>query len=218
MKESHDISQLEMWNRFIQDGNESSLSRIYADNYDLLYDYGRRITSNNQLVEDAIQDVFINIIKYRKSIGYVKNVKGYLVSSFRRQLLLDIEKTKKLIFSEQLPENFFDYFVSPDDETSDQEQKELMFLAIKESVDSLTSKQKEILYLRFESGISYEDMAEMLDISVESCYKSIYRTVKALRCAAEKVVNKKKNVFFGLVSFRKVLSIQDKPSMQKIAP
>lgn len=218
MKESHEISQAEIWNQFISDGNEKSLSWIYAENYDLLYDYGKRITTDDQIVEDAIQDVFINIIKYRKSIGYVKNIKGYLVSSFRRQLLLDMEKQKKMVFSEQLPENFFDFFSSPEQDAHEHENTELMYQAVRECVDSLTNKQKEILYLRFESGISYEDMAEMLDISVDSCYKSIYRTIKALRSAAEKIATRKGNIFFGLSAFRKVLSLNDNKYLRKVAP
>ena len=79
MRNSQEISQNNFWNLFLTDGNEDALSHIYADNYDLLYDYGLRFTSNIHIVEDAIQDMYINLIKYRKNIGLVKNLQGYLI-------------------------------------------------------------------------------------------------------------------------------------------
>lgn len=190
MKISQEISQIEIWNQFIETGNEDALSRIYADNYDLLFDYGMRFSTNIHIVEDAIQDVYINLIKYRKSIGNVKNIKGYLVSVFRRQLFLDLNKQKKIISTELMPDGFFDYFKHPDADSdlNEKREKEILYSAIKECVSNLTDKQKEIIYLKFEREITYEEIAVILNISVESCYKSIYRSIKSLRCSAEKML------------------------------
>lgn len=190
MRMSQEISQIEIWNQFIEDGNEDALSRIYADNYDLLFDYGIRFTTNIHIVEDAIQDVYINLIKYRKSIGNVKNLQGYLVCAFRRQLFLDLNKQKKIISTEQMPDGFFDYFkhTDSDSDSNEKEEKEILYSAIKECVNNLTDKQKEIIYLKFEREITYEEIAVILNISVESCYKSIYRSIKSIRCSAEKML------------------------------
>ena len=198
MLESQNLTQLEIWNQFIVDGNEVSLSHIYADNYDLLFDYGLRYTSNIQIVEDTIQEVFISIIKYRKSISFVKNVKGYLVTSFRRQLFLELNKQKKTISTEIIPEGFFDYFKEPDNDIADKEEIEFLHTTINDCINNLNSKQKEIIFLRFEREIPYEEIATILNISVESCYKSIYRTIKTIRIAAEKTLIKGGRIIFGM--------------------
>ena len=202
MRMSQEISQIEIWNQFIEDGNEDALSRIYADNYDLLFDYGIRFTTNIHIVEDAIQDVYINLIKYRKSIGNVKNLQGYLVCTFRRQLFLDLNKQKKIISTEQMPDGFFDYFKHPDSDSdsNEKEEKEILYSAIKECVSNLTDKQKEIIYLKFELEITYEEIAVILNISVESCYKSIYRSIKSMRCSAEKMLFNVNNQTVGIQS------------------
>lgn len=202
MLESQNIAQIEIWNQFIKDGNEEALSRIYVDNYDLLFDYGLRHTSNIQIVEDSIQEVFINIIKYRKSIGFVKNLQGYLISTFKRQLFLDLNNKKKTISTEQMPEGFFDYFKSPDNEISDKEEIEFLHSTINECISNLNTKQREIIFLRFEREIPYEEIAAILNISVESCYKSIYRTIKIIRCAAEKALIKNGKIIFGFSSYQ----------------
>ncbi|MCX6222889.1 MAG: sigma-70 family RNA polymerase sigma factor [Bacteroidia bacterium] len=195
MKEPKGIDQNEVWNNFILNGDLYALSNIYLHYYDLLFDYGQRHTSDKQLVEDTIQNVFINIIKFRKSISIVKNLNGYLISTFRRQLFLDLNKKKKTILTEQLPEEHFDYFKSPDQDVSDEENLGRLHLTIKQCIDKLTDKQQEIIFLRFEREISYEEIAETLNISVDSCYKSIHRAIKTVRSEAEKILEKRGNIF-----------------------
>jgi len=149
------------------------------------------------LVEDTIQNVFINFIKFRESIGSVKNLTGYLISTFRRQLYHDLNKHKKTILTEQLPEEHFDYFRCPeqDQDMSDKENKERLYSAIEQSITKLTDKQREIIFLRFERELSYEEIAQILNLPVESCYKSSYRTIKIIRSEVEKILGKAGNLF-----------------------
>lgn len=186
--ESQKLNQILIWTKFIEDGDTVSLSHIYMENYDLLYDYGLRYTSDVKLVEDSIQEIFISIIKYREKIGKVKNLQGYLISSFRRQLFLALNGTKRTISIDQMSDGFFDYFKSSDSDISIKEDLEYLHLTIHECMSNLTNKQKEIMFLRFERDIPYEEIATILNISVESCYKSIYRTVKTIRSAVEKKI------------------------------
>jgi len=200
MLKSQELSQIEIWNQFIEDGDTMSLSHIYKENYDLLYDYGLRYTSDVKIVEDSIQEVFISIIKYRNKIGIVKNLQGYLISSFRRQLFLILNNKKKTISIDLMPEGSFDYFRSPDNEISEKEDIEFLHTSINECISNLTNKQKEIIFLRFERDIPYEEIATILNISVESCYKSIYRTIKTIRCAVEKKIIRSEKLILGFTS------------------
>lgn len=198
--ESQKSNQILIWTKFIEDGDTVALSYIYKENYDLLYDYGLRYTSDVKIVEDSIQEIFISIIKYRKKIGVVHNLQGYLISSFRRQLFLSINKIKRNISIDQIPEGAFDYFKNPDNEISDKEDIEFLHFTISECINDLTNKQKEIMFLRFERDIPYEEIASILNISVESCYKSIYRTIKTIRCAVEKKIVSSGRLIFGFSS------------------
>jgi len=134
---------------------------IYFQYYDLLFDYGLRHTTDRQLVEDVIQDIFISLIKHRKSIGIVKSLKGYLISTFRRRLVLNLDKKKKTILTPTLPEEHFDYFKSPVDDESEIDKTERIYSTIRQSIAKLTDKQREIIYLRFEREISYEEILQI---------------------------------------------------------
>jgi RNA polymerase sigma factor (sigma-70 family) len=198
MKVSNDNSQIEFWNEFIMDGNLDALSKIYLHYYDLLFDFGRRHSNDKQLVEDTIQDIFVNFIKVRESIGIVKNLNGYLFCIFRRQLFHDINKQHFIFPTEQISEECFDYFKSPEQEISEKENIERIHLTIKQCIGKLTAKQQEIMFLRFEREISYEDIAESLNISVDSCYKAVHRAIKMVRSEAEKIVGKGGNLILWI--------------------
>lgn len=199
MDVSKDISQIDIWNHFILDGNLDALSNIYLHYYDLLFDYGIRHASDKQLVEDTIQNIFINFIKVRKNIGIVKNLDGYLISTFRRQLFHDSKKQHIGISLDQMGEEHFDYFKSPEQEIVEKENLERIHTAIKQSIHKLSEKQQEIIFLRFERNISYAEIAEILDISVDSCYKSIHRTIKKIRSEAEVILGKGGNIFLWIL-------------------
>lgn len=192
---SDSTSQLDVWNKFTIDGDLDALSQIYSQYYDLLFDYGHRHISDKQLVEDAIQDIFINFIRLRKNIGLVKNLNGYIISVFRRRLFLDFNKRKRTILIEKFPEEHFDYFRSQEHNNSDNENKEQLYSTVKNCIGKLTDSQREIIYLRFEREISYEEIALTLNISVDSCYKSTYRSIKIIRSEVENILNKKGNIF-----------------------
>lgn len=192
---SDSTSQLDVWNKFIVDGDLDALSQIYFQYYDLLFDYGHRHIADKQLVEDVIQDIFINFISLRKNIGLVKNLNGYIFSVFRRQLFLDYNKRKRTILIEKFPEEQFDYFGSQEHNISDNENIEQLYSTVKNCIENLTNSQREIIYLRFEKEISYEEIALTLNISVDSCYKSTYRSIKIIRSEVEKIHNKKGNIF-----------------------
>ena len=194
MKSLKNNELVEFWDQFILEGDLNSLSKVYFHYYDHLYDYGMRITSDKQAVEDAIQNGFMNFIKGRVNIGDVKNLSGYLVSTFRRQLISDINKQKKIIPTKTLPEEHFDYFKSSEQANSDKQDLELIYSTIKQCIGKLTEKQKEIIYLRFEKEISYEEISEILHITVDSCYKSVYRTINIIRTEAEKILGKEVNL------------------------
>lgn len=197
MKVLKSNSQFEVWNQFILEGNMDALSRIYFHCYDLLFTYGLKHTADKQVVENTIQNVFMNLITLRKSIGDVKNLTGYLICTFRRQLFLELNKQKKTILTEKLPEEQFDFFKSPEQDISDKEDLEQLHVIIKQCIGNLTNKQQEIIYLRFESGISYEEISEMLHISVDSCYKLVYRSIKTIRSEVGKIQAKEEIESFG---------------------
>lgn len=192
-------NQVENWDHFIKSGDLNALSQIYFHYYDLLFTYGFKITTDKQIVEDSIQNVFLSCIKSRKNISEVRSLNGYLVSSFRRELFNNLEKKKKNLYFADVNTEQFEYFKIHEQGNIDKRDLEKLYQTVKQCVGNLTSKQQEILYLRFESDVSYEEIARIMDISIESCYKSVYRAIRTIREEADKIIKDTDDLFFFLI-------------------
>ena len=48
--------------------------------------------------------------------------------------------------------------------------------------------------------ISYEEIAQIMDISIDSCYKTVYRAIKTIREEAEKIMNIPDSLVFFILS------------------
>ena len=52
---------------------------------------------------------------------------------------------------------------------------------VDEILSILTERQREIIYLRYMQECSYEEIAEIMQISVPACRKLLYRTLLKLK-------------------------------------
>ena len=188
-----DIDYSTTWNLFTSNGNEDAFSIIYYEHYNLLYYIGLKYTSDIQVVEDSIQNLFVNLLKNRSKLNPVINVRGFLLKSFRRQLFLDLKKQKKLTLFGQINEAQFDYFNGTEENLSPKDEQDELQLALKKSLVKLSDRQKEIIYLRYDCDLSYEEISGILEISVESCYQSVYRSIKTIKSDIGQMLSKGKN-------------------------
>ena len=169
------------WFSFVREGDMTALSAIYFAHFDLLFDYGRRFTSDDFLIEDAIQNVFANLIRFRERLEYVRTIRSYLLVSFRHELFQQIRRNRKLMKTDQPLEFPFVPEYSIEEEIEQEESQSGMKKILLESIQKLTPKQQEMLFLRYDAGLSYEEISKTLNISVESCRTSVYRVIKSIK-------------------------------------
>ncbi|MEL7588217.1 MAG: sigma-70 family RNA polymerase sigma factor [Prolixibacteraceae bacterium] len=174
--------------RFIE-GDNNILSVIYFDFIDVLLNFGLKYTADQGLVEDCIHNLFIDLLKNRKKLGAVANIKFYLFKSLFYQIQKERLKTKDLP-TDRMPSDspfLISYSVEKSiisDEINQSREKMLALLLTK-----LTPKQRELLYLKYNCGFSYIQISEILQIDVSSARKMVYRTLKSLRENFAGVVN-----------------------------
>lgn len=172
---------LALWNKFVTSADQKAFSEIYLYYYDLLFNYGLRYANDQTIIEDSIQNIFGYFLKVRKSLPEVSNLTAYLFKCFQSQLFLELKRKKKLVFPGDMPEDYFNYFNSPEFEIILKENWSYIREVIKICLSSLSPKQQEIIYLRFNFNFSYKTISDILGIDVDSCHKSIYRSIKAIR-------------------------------------
>ncbi|WP_167618801.1 RNA polymerase sigma factor [Maribellus sediminis] len=174
-----------LWERF-KNGDDDAFYRIYNQYFNELYSYALNFSKDQDFIKDCIHDLFLNLYKYRKTLSSTDNIQYYLLRSLRRLLHKEGTKRNTLLHDEQLLHLNDTPVVSLEDEIIADETKKENFKALAEVMKKLTNKQREALSLKFEHNLSYPQIADTLNISVESARTMIYRTLKELRKAIKK--------------------------------
>ena len=178
----------EVWNLLRKD-NDLALVHLYNKFVDDIYHYGERITHDKELIKDCIQDIFVELWSNRKNLPEVHFLKHYLYKSLKRAIIKKLERNRKL-FEKALSEDHDIKIVLSYEsqlinlQISEQQQKRLL-----QSLNSLPVKQKEAITLKFLDGFSYQEVADILSISVKSAYNLIYRALALLKNNLLKVIS-----------------------------
>ncbi len=170
----------EIWANF-KSGDNEALSMIFSQNSRRLYLYGLKLTANSSTIEDSIQDLFSDLVRNRKSLGDTNNIQFYLFKSFKRRLQRQLLKEKRYNLKDNDLEYPFEITYSIEHDIILEENARQKVKSLQLAINQLTSRQKEALYLKFTEGLDYEEISEIMDMSIESCRNLIYRTIKSLR-------------------------------------
>ena len=166
-----------LWQTMLS-GNEVAFSKIYQKYYPSLYAYGSKISFDENIVKDAIQDVFIHLWNKRNTLPEVKNVRVYLLKSLRNRLFRILEKHGKI---EKEVED--DLIIVPSKENSIilQELKKEQLLKLHFHLQNLPTRQREVIHLKFFQNLKTAEIAELLNINYQSVSNIIHRGLNTLK-------------------------------------
>nr|MBI1230972.1 sigma-70 family RNA polymerase sigma factor [Cytophagales bacterium] len=169
-----------LWKQF-REGNESAFIQIYSDYYESLYNYGFQVSGDVGLVEDSIQDLFLELRKNRERLGNTDNIRLYLFKSLRRKIIREKSKWFKKFeaFSGDCPQwiafSHEQYLI--DQQLAAEDLRKLQGAILK-----LTPKKREILYYFYFENLSYEEIRVLMGVShVKSVRNLLYETLALLR-------------------------------------
>lgn len=172
-------SDTSLWNDFIK-GNEEAFRLIYNSHVQSLFKYGCNFTSNEALIKDCIHDVFIDLSKYRSRLNPTNNIKLYLFKSLKRKIInsLGDKKIFGAIDQEKLP---FHYAISVEDELIENEFEQQRHQQLDKAMQTLSPRQKEAIYLKFVSDLSYEELGKVMQLNYQSARNLVFRGLEKLR-------------------------------------
>ncbi|MDR2283427.1 MAG: sigma-70 family RNA polymerase sigma factor [Sphingobacterium sp.] len=170
-----------LWER-IRSGDEGAFFDLYAQLYKDLVNFGIRTCGDVDLSTEALDQVFASIWEKRESLDRVENVQSYLLTFLKRKILRLLEKQNKINTALQHLKAEEDWTEMPYDEFIIRVQtNELVKLRLKEALETLTFRQKQLIHLKFFEGYSYEKIAEVTHMSVKTAYNTLYDALKTLR-------------------------------------
>ena len=174
------MSDILLWKQ-LKDGNKSALERIYSTYISSLLKYGRKFSRNDQVIEDCIQDLFIELWKNREGLGMTDSIQRYLLVALRRKVIRQMDKSKKRVSDTEPTELDFEVVIAVDQKLIALELSEERAAQVKAAMENLSKRQKEVIYLKYVSGLDYEDIGEIMDLNYQSVRNLVSNALKKLK-------------------------------------
>lgn len=178
------LNEAEIWKKF-KKGDESAFIWIYKNYFGVLCNFARQFDLDDDAVKDQIQELFIYIRNNRTRLADVQSVKFYLFTSLRRRILANKKRKYSLISLFSLnSKSGFEIEVGESHEVKliNQSLNSEIKERLSNSMSKLTLRQKEAVLHFFYEGMSYKEIAEIMELKkVKSARKLIYRAIESLR-------------------------------------
>lgn len=172
----------EVWKALCK-GDLQALEVLYRRYYALLLNYGMKCCTDDELVRDCIQELFVKLTK-STHISYTESPRSYLLKGLRNMIndkstlvscKMEYFSFNDEIFSEVLSEDFSDDIFGRNDD--DIRMRKVLIKAISQ----LTPQQKHILYLRYIKELSHKEVADVMNMNIQSSMNLLSRSISKLR-------------------------------------
>ncbi|SDG44936.1 RNA polymerase sigma factor [Chitinophaga filiformis] len=174
------LSDQELWSRLIN-GDEGALAFIYNKWFPSLYKYGMKLHADSSRVKDCIHDLFVTLWHSRANLSVTDNIKFYLFASLKRNIAKHSRRDGIFrLLGGSGPDNQ-SYMPSHEQKLIDQQSHDEQKRKLGRVIDKLPKRQKEILYLRYYEGLSTQETAEIMSLSVNSTYVLLSKALNYLK-------------------------------------
>ena len=169
-----------LWKDMIS-GNKKSFEDLYNQYFQALINYGFRITKNENLIEDAVQELFISIWNNRTNLSEVNEVKFYLFRSLKNKILRQLEKD--IFDKSEDVDVYLDFLISISEEQKkiDSEQLNTNLDTLQRAIAHLPIRQQEVINLKYYHDFTLDEIAKLMDVNKQSVSNLLFRSYAILR-------------------------------------
>lgn len=199
------VNEASLWQEF-KAGKEAAFVAIYRQYFQQLYAYGHQFTKDNTLVEDCIQELFIELRKKRHRLKDTTSVKFYLYKALRNRIIRQLSRKKMLPLNEELMEGYnFEINISHEHKMIHTQLDEEIKQQLNVSLNKLTGRQREVILYYFYEKLSYAEIAEIMNLSKPKFARDLlYRSIAKIKTEMK---NSNIDLFAVLISLSACLKI-----------
>jgi len=175
---------LDIFNR-VENGDIQAYEMLFKEYYTFLCSYAYGLTREKHIAEEIVEDFFVDLWKNRQRINITTSVRSYFISSIHNRCLNYLQREKsrfissgdipKLIEKEGTVGNVLVATEVPLLLANDLEN------ALAKAIEKLPPNCKEVFMLSRYKDLSYEEISEKLDISVNTVKTQIKIALGKLR-------------------------------------
>ena len=166
----------------LRKGEEKAFEYLFDRYYEGLLNYAGRIVRETELAHDLVQETFCKLYEDHASLNIHLSIKSYLYKSVYNSCLNEIKHQK--VVSNYADRELLDFYFSEIVQTPE---AELALLgedinnALREAIDKLPERCREIFVMSKLKGMKYREIAESLGISQNTVEGQMAIALKKLR-------------------------------------
>lgn len=170
-----------LWER-LKSGDKVGLEEIYLKYSPDLFRYGMAIKPNRSLIKDCIQELFIDLWKYREGLNHTDSVRLYLIRCLSNRINKEIAKERRFISDSEISTFESAYLEeSIEERVINVQRDEDLQIKLKRGLERLPARQREVIQLLFFEKRTYEEISKVLGINVESSYTLAWKALRSLK-------------------------------------
>ena len=161
----------------IRAGDERAFDSVFRTHYAQLVRVAESMLRERALAEEIAQEVMLELWRRRESLEVEQTFAAYLIRSTRNRALNHI-RHQRVVARETAA-------AALEPQASRSAEEELLGAelqqAVREAIDALPEKSREVFRLSREQGLKYAEIATTLDISVKTVEKRMGQALAELR-------------------------------------
>ena len=154
------------------ENDKALFKKLYIDNHNIMLKYARNFFNNREIAEDVVQNTFLVALENVDNVINSANPGGWLMNTLRN-IIGDVYRSQKRLLDIYVQ---FDENRIATDFTSDP-RIEYKGIVGEEDLD--------LLFQVYCNGMTYQEAADNLGISISACKKRIQRAKKKFKHALE---------------------------------
>ena len=144
---------------------------------DKLFRFAFHLLRNTQEAEDALQDVMAGIWAKRAEWPQWNSIEAYCMTATRNNCVDRLRRRRVPV----VPEGPAHQLPSPEHDPYEKMTGKEMIQRIRQCMDALPQQQQQVIRLREMEGFSYNEIAEVLGISLDQVKINLFRGRNAIR-------------------------------------
>jgi RNA polymerase sigma factor (sigma-70 family) len=165
------VSDQELIRQYLS-GEHSSLEKLINRHQSRVYAYILMVVKDKHLSDDIFQDTFIKVVNTLRSGSYKEEGKFIQwVMRIAHNLIIDhFRKAKRIPVVDNKNEDFdiFSNLRLSDESIEDKMILEQIHEDVRKLIEYLPAEQKEVLIMRHYAGMSFKDIAEQTEVSINT--------------------------------------------------
>jgi len=169
----------------LKNGNEQAFAVVFDTYHRYLYVLACRYLMSESYAEDAVQYTFMRLWEERESFDYTKGIKNLLFTILKNYILNEVRHNNLVVQKNyELAQMTGDTEIDLQRELENADFRNYLYRLI----NQLTPQKKEVCLLKIERGMTNQEVADAMNISVATVKSHYTQVIRILRTHLDKAI------------------------------